>query len=67
MSSARRARRNCSRAAPHDATTTFDIGNPNLKIEVAKSVEVGIKRAKGPFRFEATAYYTQFDGFIFRV
>ena len=51
---------------PHDATTTFDIGNPDLNIEVAKSVEVGIKKAKGPFRFEANAYYTRFDGFIFR-
>jgi iron complex outermembrane receptor protein len=50
----------------HDATVTFDIGNPNLKTEVAKSVEVGLRRAKGPFRFEATAYHTKFDGFIFR-
>ena len=37
----------------HDATATFDIGNPDLKIEVAKSVEVGMRRATGPFRFEA--------------
>jgi iron complex outermembrane receptor protein len=51
---------------PHDATGTFDIGNPNLKIEVAESIEVGLRRAKGPFRFEATAYYTRFNGFIFR-
>ena len=51
---------------PHDATRTFDIGNPDLNIEVAKSVELGIKRAKGAFRFEANAYYTRFDGFIFR-
>jgi iron complex outermembrane recepter protein len=51
---------------PHDATATFDIGNPNLAIEVANSVEVGLRRAKGPLRFEATAYYTRFQGFIFR-
>jgi len=51
---------------PHDATATFDIGNPDLKIEVAKSVEAGLRRAVGPLRFEATAYYTRFDGFIFR-
>jgi iron complex outermembrane recepter protein len=50
----------------HDATVTFDIGDPNLKTEVAKSIEAGIGRATGPFRFEATAYYTKFDGFIFR-
>ena len=51
---------------PHDATATFDIGNPNLGIETAKSIEVGLRRAAGPLRFELTGYYTRFDGFIFR-
>ena len=50
----------------HDATGTFDIGNPNLTIETAKSVEIGLRKATGPLRFEATAYYTKFNGFIFR-
>ncbi|SDJ78459.1 iron complex outermembrane recepter protein [Bradyrhizobium sp. Rc2d] len=50
----------------HDATATFDIGNPNLTIETAKSVEVGVRKATGPLRFEATVYYTHFDNFIFR-
>jgi iron complex outermembrane recepter protein len=50
----------------HDATTTFDIGNPNLGIETAKSIEAGLRRATGPFRFELTGYYTKFNGFIFR-
>src|ERR1700687_6429637 len=50
----------------HDATVTFDKGNANLKIEAAESVEAGLRRTTGPFRFEATAYYTRFNGFIFR-
>jgi iron complex outermembrane recepter protein len=50
----------------HDATATFDIGNPNLKIEKADSIEVGLRRANAPVRFEITAYYTKFTGFIFR-
>jgi len=50
----------------HDATGTFDIGNPLLGIEAADSVEVGLRRAKGPLRFEATFFYTHFDGFIYR-
>lgn len=50
----------------HDATATFDIGNPNLTIETAKSLELGVRRAAGPFRFEATVYYTHFDNFIYR-
>jgi iron complex outermembrane receptor protein len=50
----------------HDATVTFDKGNSSLTIEAAESLEVGLRRAKGPFRFEATAYYTKFKGFIYR-
>ena len=50
----------------HDATVTFDIGNPNLKIETAQTIEVGLRRATGPLRFEATAYYTRFNNFIYR-
>jgi iron complex outermembrane receptor protein len=50
----------------HDATVTFDKGNTHLNIEAAESLEVGLRRAKGPFRFEATVYYTKFKGFIYR-
>ncbi|MEH2474857.1 iron complex outermembrane receptor protein [Nitrobacteraceae bacterium AZCC 2161] len=50
----------------HDATATFDIGNPNLTLETAKSVEIGLRKATGPLRFEATAYYTKFNNFIYR-
>jgi iron complex outermembrane receptor protein len=50
----------------HHATETFDIGDPGLKIEKATSVEVGLRKPDGRFRFEATAYYTRFNGFIFR-
>jgi iron complex outermembrane receptor protein len=51
---------------PHDATATFDIGNSNLGIETAKSIEIGLRRATGPLRFELTGYYTKFNDFIFR-
>src|SRR4051812_20955640 len=50
----------------HDATATFDIGNPNLAIETARTIEAGLRRATGPLRFELTGYYTRFNGFIFR-
>lgn len=49
---------------PHDATGTFEIGDPDLKKEVAKTLEVGLKRARGDFRFDSSVYYTKFDGFI---
>jgi iron complex outermembrane receptor protein len=50
----------------HDAPGTFEIGNPVLTIEKAKTIEVGLRRARGAFRFDATAYYTQFSNFIFK-
>lgn len=50
----------------HDATVTFDKGNPDLGIEAAQSLELGLRRTKDTFRFEATAYVTRFNGFIYR-
>jgi iron complex outermembrane receptor protein len=51
---------------PHDATATFEIGNPDLKKERARTVEASIRRAVGPFRLDATGFYTRYTGFIFR-
>jgi iron complex outermembrane recepter protein len=51
---------------PHDATATFEIGNPNLKLERARTVEMSIRRAEGPLRLDATGYYTRYTGFIYR-
>ncbi|WP_430911453.1 TonB-dependent receptor [Methylobacterium sp. sgz302541] len=51
---------------PHDATETFEIGDPNLKVERARTVEVGIRRAEGPFRLDATGYVTRYTGFIYK-
>lgn len=51
----------------HEATGTFEIGNPNLRKERARSVELGLKKANGALRFDASAYYTSFDGFIAKV
>jgi len=50
----------------HDATETFEIGDPNLGIEAATTVEAGLKRAQGQFRFEANAYYTYYKDFIYK-
>src|SRR5947209_3075569 len=42
---------------PHDATATFDIGNPNLNIEVVTSLEVGLRRESCLLRRVATTYH----------
>ncbi len=53
-------------AGVHEATGTFEIGNPDLNIERAATVEVGLRKADGRFRFDATAFYTAYDGFVFK-
>ncbi len=50
----------------HEATGTFEIGNANLDIETAMTVEAGLRKATGAFRYDATAFYSHFDGFIFK-
>jgi iron complex outermembrane recepter protein len=50
----------------HEATGTFEIGDPNLDKEKAHTIELGFRKAGGPFRFDASAYYTKFNGFIFK-
>ena len=50
----------------HDATGTFEIGNPDLRIEKAKTIELGFSRASAPLRFDASAYYTRYNDFIFK-
>jgi iron complex outermembrane receptor protein len=50
----------------HEATGTFEIGNPDLGIETARTIELGFRRAAGALRFDAAAYVTQFDGFIYK-
>lgn len=50
----------------HEATETFEIGNPNLDKEKAYSIEASARLADGPLRFDATAYFTRFQGFIFK-
>jgi iron complex outermembrane receptor protein len=50
----------------HEATGTFEIGNPFLTEEAARTIDLGFRKAKGPFRFDASAFYTVFDGFVFK-
>lgn len=50
----------------HEATGTFEVGNPFLDVEKATTAEIGLKKARGAFRFDASAYYTRYNGFIYR-
>lgn len=50
----------------HDAPGTFEIGNAELRKEKARSIEIGLRKAEGPWRFDATGYYTDYTGFIYK-
>lgn len=50
----------------HEATGTFEIGNPFLKKEKANAIELGLKKAKGRLRFDGSVYYARYDSFIFK-
>lgn len=50
----------------HEATGTFEVGNPFLDVEKATTAEIGLKKSKGAFRFDASAYNTRYNGFIYR-
>lgn len=51
---------------PHDTPRTFEIGDPTMTLEKANTVELGFKRGRGDTRFEVSAYYTQYQNFIFK-
>lgn len=51
---------------PHDASGTFEIGDATLSKEVARTFEIGLRRATGAFRFDATLFHTRYAGFIFK-
>jgi iron complex outermembrane receptor protein len=52
-------------SGPDDSEKTFKIGNPDLTVETAKTAEIGLKRIKGDFRFDANLYYTSYEKFIY--
>ena len=66
MSSAHRSRRSCFRAArtmrPPPSTSAI----PIWASKPPSRSRSDLRRATGPLRFEATAYYTKFNGFIYR-
>lgn len=50
----------------HEATGTFEIGNTDLAVEKAQTIEAGFSRATGALQFDASIYHTRYDGFIFK-
>lgn len=51
---------------PHEATETFEIGDPTLGKESAMSFELNARREGDDYSFEAAVFHTSFSDFIYK-
>jgi len=49
---------------PHDATFQFIIGDPNLDVEINRTVDLSLRRTAGRVTGFISGFYTGYDGFI---
>jgi iron complex outermembrane receptor protein len=49
---------------PHDATFQFIIGDPNLDVEINRTVDLSLRRTAGRVTGFISGFYTSYDGFI---
>jgi iron complex outermembrane receptor protein len=49
---------------PHDATFQFIIGDPNLGVEINRSVDLNLRKTAGHITGFISGFYTNYDGFI---
>jgi iron complex outermembrane receptor protein len=50
---------------PHDDTLSFEIGDPNLKIERSDGIDLSLRHQKGRLRAEANFFYYNIKNFVF--
>lgn len=51
---------------PHEATETFELGDPSLGKETAISTELSLRREGKDYAFEAAIYRTKFNGYVLK-
>jgi iron complex outermembrane recepter protein len=49
---------------PHDATFQFIIGDPNLDVEINRTVDLNLRKTAGRITGFISGFYTSYDGFI---
>jgi iron complex outermembrane recepter protein len=49
---------------PHDATFQFIIGDPNLDVEINRTVDLSLRRTAGRVTGFISGFYISYDGFI---
>ena len=49
---------------PHDATFQFIVGDPNLGVEINRTIDLSLRRNAGRVTGFISGFYTSYDGFI---
>ncbi|WP_342118699.1 TonB-dependent receptor [Pseudoduganella sp. OTU4001] len=52
-------------AGPHHATITFDLGNPDLRKETSRNVELSVQKTAGLIRWKANLFHNSISDFIY--
>jgi len=52
-------------SGPHDATGTFDIGNPNFTKETSRNIELTLQKTKGLVRWKTNLFFNRVNNFIY--
>jgi iron complex outermembrane receptor protein len=50
---------------PHDATATFEIGNPNLARESSRAIDLSLRKTTGPVRGTFSLFTQRFSNYVF--
>ncbi|MBB3120015.1 TonB-dependent receptor [Pseudoduganella violacea] len=50
---------------PHDATATFDIGNPDFKKETSRNIELTLQKTSGQVRWKVNVFRNKIKDFIY--
>ncbi len=50
---------------PHEATGTFEVGNPDLKKETVQHIELSLRKKSGRLTGALSLYYSRFSDFVY--
>lgn len=49
----------------HDATVTFDVGNPDFRKETSRNIELSVQKTGGPLRWKANLFENRVKDYVF--
>jgi iron complex outermembrane receptor protein len=50
---------------PHEATLTFDVGDPGLRKETSRNIELTLQKTEGLVRWKANVFHNRFRDFVY--